>query len=115
MAEWRNGINNLPSHSGVLRIKGQSGTDKSTLMRHTLECCKAIFSGHLIAAYFFNARGSTLEKNPMSMLQTIVYQLLNKENMLYDQLILYFVGSKSSAKDGDGNGNNKDSRLSSLL
>ncbi|KAG7293969.1 hypothetical protein NEMBOFW57_004030 [Staphylotrichum longicolle] len=39
---------------------------------------------HLIVAYFFNARGGILEKTPLGMLRSIVYQLLDKDATLYE-------------------------------
>ncbi|KAI0555633.1 ankyrin repeat-containing domain protein [Xylaria curta] len=74
---------NLSSHNGVLWIKGKPGTGKSTLMSHTLSFCEDAFSGHRIAAYFFNARGVVLEKTPLGMMRSIVYQLLKKDDTIY--------------------------------
>ncbi|KAI1158141.1 hypothetical protein F5B18DRAFT_665413 [Nemania serpens] len=72
----------LPTHNGVFWIKGKPGAGKSTLMNHTLSYYERIFGDHLIVAYFFNARGGILEKSPMGMMRSIVYQLLNKDDTL---------------------------------
>ncbi|KAK3896579.1 ankyrin repeat domain-protein, partial [Staphylotrichum tortipilum] len=82
--EWRDRAD-LPAHNGVLWIKGKPGAGKSTLMKHALRHCEEVFADHLIVAYFFNARGEDLEKTPRGMLRSIVYQLLNKDDTLYEQ------------------------------
>ncbi len=69
----------------MLWIKGKPGAGKSTLMKHTLRYCEEVFADHLIVAYFFNARGEILEKTPLGMLRSIVYQLLEKDDTLYER------------------------------
>ncbi|KAI0469193.1 hypothetical protein F4859DRAFT_487298 [Xylaria cf. heliscus] len=79
--KWRCGID-LSAHNGVLWIKGKPGAGKSTLMNHTLSYLEKGFNDHLIVAYFFNARGGTLENSPLGMMQSIVYQLVSKDDAL---------------------------------
>jgi hypothetical protein len=74
----------------VLCIKGKPGAGKSTLMKHTLAHCKEIFPDHLIAAYFFNARGGPLEKTPLGMLRSIVYQFIKQDDALLEQFLTKF-------------------------
>lgn len=59
-------------------------------MKHALRHCQKIFDDHLIVAYFFNARGETLEKTPLGMLRSIVYQLISKDTTLYDNFVTIF-------------------------
>ncbi|KAK4148589.1 hypothetical protein C8A00DRAFT_38833, partial [Chaetomidium leptoderma] len=82
--KWRDRAD-LPTHNGVLWINGKPGAGKSTLMKHALRHCEEVFADHLIVAYFFNARGEILEKTPLGMLQSIVHQLLNKDDTLYER------------------------------
>ncbi|KAJ4297969.1 hypothetical protein N0V90_005868 [Kalmusia sp. IMI 367209] len=77
----------LVTNNGVLCIKGKPGAGKSTLMKHTLEHCKNAFPDNLIIAYFFSARGSTLEKSQLGMLRSIAYQLVKKDFALFDQFL----------------------------
>jgi ankyrin repeat protein len=77
----------LSAHNGVFCIKGKPGAGKSTLMKHTLAHCKKIFPDHLIAAYFFNARGGALEKSPLGMLRSIIYQLIKQDDNLFEQFL----------------------------
>ncbi|KAK4031521.1 ankyrin repeat domain-protein [Parachaetomium inaequale] len=81
---WRDRAD-LPANNGVLWIKGKPGAGKSTLMKHALRHCEEVFGDHLIVAYFFNARGEVLEKTPLGMLRSVVYQLLDKDDTLYER------------------------------
>jgi hypothetical protein len=88
--KWRD-RNDLPSHNGVLWIKGNPGAGKSTLMKHALLYCQETFKDHVIAAYFFNARGNLLEKTPLGMLRSLLYQLLDQDPILCERLIPMFL------------------------
>src|SRR4051794_20454613 len=70
----------LKAHNGVLWIKGNPGTGKSTLMKHTLAYCTRTLRQHTIIAHFFNARGDDFEKTPLGMLRSLVYQLIEQED-----------------------------------
>ncbi|KAK8001214.1 hypothetical protein PG991_013436 [Apiospora marii] len=88
--EWLDSLC-LPTHNGVLWIKGKPGSGKSTLMKHALaRYNNNLFHDHLITAHFFNGRGETLEKTPLGMLRSIVYQLLRDDVALYDSFIPLF-------------------------
>ncbi|KAM0473829.1 hypothetical protein ACHAPX_007875 [Trichoderma viride] len=82
---------NLQNHNGVLWIKGHPGTGKSTLMKHTLRHLEAKLSEtHIIAAHFFNARGDHSERTSFSMLRSLLYQLLEKEPVIYKRFLPLF-------------------------
>jgi hypothetical protein len=69
----------------VLWIKGNPGAGKSTLMKHAFSRCQEyFFRQHLIVAYFFNAQGETLEKTLLGLLRSIIYQLVQKDEALYE-------------------------------
>ncbi|KAH8645746.1 hypothetical protein BX600DRAFT_534159, partial [Xylariales sp. PMI_506] len=88
--EWQDPTD-LTNHNGVLWIKGKPGTGKSTLMKHTLSRCQSdFFSDHTTVAYFFNARGEMLEKTPLGMVRSIVYQLLKQDDALYQHFVPTF-------------------------
>ena len=60
-------------------------------MKHALSRCqKDFFYNHLIVAYFFNARGETLEKTPLGLLRSITYQLLQNDDALYENFAPWF-------------------------
>jgi ankyrin repeat protein len=48
-------------------------------MKHILVYCQNTFKDHVIGAYFFNARGSKLEKTFLGMLHSLIYQLLEQD------------------------------------
>ncbi|GAB1312302.1 Ankyrin repeat-containing domain protein [Madurella fahalii] len=87
--QWRDRTN-LPSHNGVLWVKGKPGSGKSTLMKHTLAHCRRAFRNHTVVAYFFNARGVPLEKTPLGMLRSLVWQLVNEDPSIYERFIPLF-------------------------
>ncbi|KAI0112085.1 hypothetical protein GGR51DRAFT_507943 [Nemania sp. FL0031] len=84
--EWWN-REHLSTHNGVLWIKGKPGAGKSTLMKHILHYCEKTLDDHLIIAYFFNARGGILEKTPLGMFRSFVYQLLTRDDALFQIFI----------------------------
>ncbi|KAI1174175.1 ankyrin repeat-containing domain protein [Nemania sp. FL0916] len=84
--KWRD-IRELPTHNGILWIKGKPGSGKSTVMKHLLSFCEASFGTHRVISYFFNARGGVLEKTPLGMMRSIVYQLVSKSDTIYHAFI----------------------------
>ena len=86
--QWRK-RSDLPSHNGVLWIKGKPGAGKSTLMKHIWQNGSQYFRDHVTVAYFFNARGETLEKTPLGMLRSITHQLLEYD-LLYERFLPRF-------------------------
>ncbi|RYO79300.1 hypothetical protein DL764_010029 [Monosporascus ibericus] len=95
--KWRDRID-LPTHKGVLWIKGKPGAGKSTLMKHTLRHCRKVFGDRLIVAYFFNARGDSFEKTPLGMLRSILYQLFRKDDALYEHFVPLFRDKQEKHK-----------------
>ena len=75
----------LKDFNGVLWIKGKPGAGKSTLMKHAYIHCQKQLPRYTVAAYFFNARGDDiLEKSPLGMFRSILYQLLDENRHLLD-------------------------------
>ena len=60
-------------------------------MKHTLFYCEKTFTDHIIAVYFFNARGNKLEKTPLGMLRSLLYQLLDQDPLLCERFIPMFL------------------------
>ncbi len=98
--KWRD-CADLPGYNGVLWIKGKPGAGKSTLMKHALRHCEEVFADHLIVAYFFNAQGEILEKTPLGMLRSIVYQLLDKDDTLYERFRPIYEKQRMYDKEGE--------------
>ena len=70
-------------------------------MKHTLYHCRGFFKDHIIAAYFFNARGDTLEKTPLGMLRSLSYQLLNQDTLIYERFLPRFRDKEKKHKTWD--------------
>lgn len=56
-------------------------------MKYTLQHRREFFEDHITAAYFFNARGDSLEKTIMGMLRSLIYQLLDQDPLLYERFL----------------------------
>jgi hypothetical protein len=75
--EWRD-VSMLAKHHGFLWIRGKPGAGKSTLMRLAVEHVDQEFLNDLRISFFFNARGTLLEKSIEGMYRTLLYQLLDQ-------------------------------------
>jgi NACHT domain len=84
----------------VLWIKGKPGVGKSTLVKHAMLYCQETFRDHIIVAYFFNARGNELQKTSLGMLRSLLYQLLEKDPILYEKFIRIYLDKEN--KHGSG-------------
>ncbi|KAJ2988239.1 hypothetical protein NUW58_g4084 [Xylaria curta] len=65
-------------HYGLLWLKGKPGAGKSTLMKEAFR--QAVLgqdkSKNCTAAFFFDAKGGDLEKSPLGLFRSLLYQLL---------------------------------------
>jgi hypothetical protein len=73
--EWRN-VSMFAEHHGFLWIRGKPGAGKSTLMRLAVKHADQDFPNDLRTSFFFNAKGTLLEKSVEGMYRTLLYQLL---------------------------------------
>ncbi|TIA18324.1 purine and uridine phosphorylase [Aureobasidium pullulans] len=67
----------LYEHHGFLWIKGKPGAGKSTIMKFAYADAKARAKDSVVIAYFFNARGESLEKSTCGMYRSLLFQLLS--------------------------------------
>lgn len=67
----------LDQHHGFFWIKGNPGSGKSTLIKKAYANIRANSSdpSSIVTAFFFNARGSELEKSPTGLFRTLLYSL----------------------------------------
>lgn len=80
-AEYQNwlDIEKYPEHHGLLWIKGNVGTGKSTIMKFALTTCtKSKTPNDVIIKFFFNARGDELEKSVVGMYRSLLFQLFDE-------------------------------------
>jgi hypothetical protein len=73
--EWRD-LSIFAEHHGFLWIRGKPGAGKSTLMRLAVKHADQDFPNDLRISFFFNAKGTSLEKSVEGMYRTLLYQLL---------------------------------------
>lgn len=66
------------SHHGLLWITGKAGCGKSTSMKYVLEYTGENYHDNKVVSFFFNARGSTLEKTVEGMYRSLLWQMLAK-------------------------------------
>ncbi|ETS86578.1 hypothetical protein PFICI_00406 [Pestalotiopsis fici W106-1] len=99
--EWQHPTR-LADHNEVLWLKGKPGAGKSTLMKHIwIQCKEKFFRDHIIAAYFFHARGEELERTPLGMLRSILYQLLKNNESLYQDFVPRFREKERTSRGRD--------------
>ena len=68
----------LGEHHGLLWIKGKPGTGKSTLMKFSLSNARKTMKDRTVISFFFNARGTTMEKSTIGTYQSLLLQLLER-------------------------------------
>jgi ankyrin repeat protein len=69
----------LTQHHGFLWISGKPGAGKSTMMKFAYSNMKGNCRGNVkTAAFFFNARGESLEKSTSGMYRSLLLQLLKE-------------------------------------
>ena len=98
---------NLTSHHRIMKHLTtiehgyRRGAGKSTLMKRIWQRLKEGSDGSILAAYFFNGRGKNdLEKSPLGMVQSMLYQLLDQSPTLCHIFLPIFIDKqKKHGKD----------------
>jgi hypothetical protein len=86
--EWLND-SFLPEHHGFFWIRGKPGSGKSTLTKFAFLELKKSFPDTPLLSFFFNARGTLLEKSTLGLYRSLLVQLLDifpddQQNKLLD-------------------------------
>lgn len=93
-----------PSHGGLLRIKGNPGTGKSTLMKFLFEDAREKTKGnasHITLSFFFLTRGAVEERSTTGLYRALLYQLFVRVPDLADALDWMTVnGAKGVERNG---------------
>jgi len=71
---WRN-PDMVAEHHGCLWIKGKPGAGKSTIMKGLLRHAKEAYPNDKVVSFFFNARGTLLERSTEGMYRSILHQM----------------------------------------
>lgn len=74
---WQDEID-MHSHQGFLWIKGKPGAGKSTVMKVAYDHGVRTFKEDAIVSFFFNARGTQLQRCAEGMYRSLLHQLLTK-------------------------------------
>ncbi|MCJ1431234.1 hypothetical protein MMC27_000585 [Xylographa pallens] len=82
--------------SGLLWLKGKAGSGKSSLVKRAVqEMENDVQKGNtLIAKYFFNARGTLLEKSYTGLVRSMVHQILTQSRPLLTELLVVYRKKK---------------------
>ena len=92
----------LHEHRGFFWIQGNPGSGKSTLMKriysHVRACEKDPSS--VIAAFFFNARGTEIEKSPTGLLRTLLHTLCQRIAALRSIVVKAYTAKNRLVKSG---------------
>ncbi|KAK0737212.1 hypothetical protein B0T21DRAFT_159826 [Apiosordaria backusii] len=79
---------NVSTDHGLLWLKGKPGAGKSTLMKSAVAATTQSEEGRSnIATFYFNARGDHLEKTPLGLLRSILYQLCRQDVHVLDEFL----------------------------
>ncbi|KAK3329184.1 hypothetical protein B0H66DRAFT_15304 [Apodospora peruviana] len=69
----------IDHHHGLLWIKGNPGTGKSTLMKFVLGHFRKFMIDRTVISFFFNARGTELERSTVGMYRSLLFKLLGRQ------------------------------------
>lgn len=79
--------NHLDAEHGLFWIRGNPGTGKSIAMKFLFQKHRTKRScDELVLSFFFNARGSELEKSTLGLYRSLVFGLLSSDPSLLDAL-----------------------------
>jgi ankyrin repeat protein len=89
---------------GLLWIKGNPGTGKSTLMAFVYREFQAVLAHerHVTLDFFFHGRGTNLQKTPMGMFRSLIHQLFTRAHSVRDPIRESFQGKKAFGEPGKG-------------
>jgi hypothetical protein len=85
----------LYENRGLLCIAGKPGAGKSTLLKHALRNITrlepaALPDKVLLISFFFHGRGTQLQKTPLGLFRSILYQFLDRVPNLFSDLVQTF-------------------------
>jgi predicted ATPase len=88
----------------LLWIKGKPGSGKSTLMKEAYRRAGQQLPAvsPIIAAFFFNARGSRLEKSPLGLFRSVLHQILQQDRQLLTEMLQIFQEKELTRGESGG-------------
>ena len=93
----------LDQRHGLLWIKGNPGTGKSTVLKHALETAEQFPKQTLIlASFFFHGRGAPNQKSTLGLFRSLLHQILQQNRDLLSKFTrLYKMRCQTNGKFGD--------------
>ncbi|OTA96857.1 hypothetical protein M434DRAFT_43159, partial [Hypoxylon sp. CO27-5] len=89
--------NSVEDFHGLLWLKGKPGSGKSTIIKDAyLRTLELEGPRATVAAFFFNARGSDLEKTPLGCFRSIIHQICHQDRAVTDEFYETYRTYKSS-------------------
>ena len=73
-------------HQNFLWVKGKAGSGKSTLMKNLIKHISIENPLAIIVSFFFDARGTSLEKTPLGLYRTLLLELFAKVPNLLQEI-----------------------------
>lgn len=86
---------------GLFWIKGKPGSGKSTLLRYALDNVKEAPNFRdraLILSFFFHGRGNELQKTPLGLFRSLLYQILSRVPDALPNLVATFQNWRNTIK-----------------
>ena len=90
--------NLVSEHHGFIWIKGKPGSGKSTVMKHAIEAATNSALPSIIITFFFNARGTELERSILGMYRSVLLQIISTTPTILDDFSHLF---SSKIKHGE--------------
>ena len=92
----------LDQRHGLLWIKGNPGSGKSTVLKHVLETAeREPKQKFILASFFFNGRGAPIQRNVLGLFRSLLHQILQQNRALLSDLTsLYNNKSETEGQYG---------------
>ena len=92
----------LDKGHGLLWIKGNPGTGKSTVLKHALEIVEQFAKQKsILASFFFHGRGAPLQKSTLGLFRSLLHQILQQNRVLLSKFTrLYKTRCKTDGEFG---------------
>ena len=81
----------LAEGHGLLWIKGNPGTGKSTVLKHALESAEREAEQNcILASFFFHGRGAPIQKDVLGLFRSLLHQILQQNRDLLSKLTILY-------------------------
>ena len=93
----------LDQGHGLLWIKGNPGTGKSTVLKYALETAKQYTKrAFILASFFFHGRGAPTQKSTLGLFRSLLHQILQQNRDLLSKFThLYKMKCQTDGEFGD--------------